>query len=246
MEISFSGKRALVTGAGRGIGKEVVKRLVSSGASVVAISRTAENLQQLKSELPSVETICVDIGDWSATKEALKDIGHIDLLVNNAAYAKLTPVVGAEVTEEDCDNHFNVNVKAIVNITQFVANRMRERGSGGSIVNVSSQAGIAALKDHLIYCASKAAVDSLTKVFALEFGPYNIRTNSVNPTVVWTDMAKAGWSDEEKKKGMLSKIPLGRFCEPSEVVDTIVYLLSDKSAMINGVVLPIDGGFLAC
>ena len=123
---------------------------------------------------------------------------------------------------------------------------MIARGSGGSIVNVSSQAGLAALKDHMVYNATKAAIDAVTKVSALEYGPYNIRVNSVNPTVVMTDMGKIGWSDPVKANDMLSKIPLHRFAEVSEVVDTIVYLLSDKASMVSGTLVPIDGGFLAC
>ena len=247
MEINFSGKRALVTGAGRGIGNQVVKRLLSAGATVVAVSKTKRLLDQLKSEHPQVEIICIDIGNWNETKEAIsKHAGPIDLLVNNAAYAKLTPVVGAAVTEQECNDHFDVNVKGIINITQIVAQGMIDRKNGGSIVNVSSQAGLVALKDHLVYCASKAAVDSLTKVFALEYGPFNIRTNAVNPTVTMTDMAKVGWSEKEKADAMLSKIPLGRFAEVPEVVDAIVYLLSDKSSMINGTLIPIDGGYTAC
>lgn len=247
MEINFSGKRALVTGSGRGIGREVVRRLVSAGATVVAVSKTQRNLDSLKEEFPGIETICIDIGNWDETKEAIsKHAGPIDLLVNNAAYAKLTPVIGCEVTEQECNDHFDVNVKGVINITQIIAKGMMDRRKGGSIVNVSSQAGLAALKDHLVYCASKAAVDSMTRVFALEYGPFNIRTNSVNPTVTMTDMAKVGWSDKAKADSMMAKIPLGRFAEVPEVVDTIIYLLSDKSSMINGTSIPIDGGFIAC
>ena len=123
---------------------------------------------------------------------------------------------------------------------------MIDRKSGGAIVNLSSQAGLAALKDHLVYGAAKAAVDGLTRNMALEYGPHNIRTNSVNPTVTWTDMAKVGWSDPAVAADMVSKIPLGRFAEPPEVVDAIMFLLSDKSSMVNGITLPIDGGFVAC
>lgn len=137
-------------------------------------------------------------------------------------------------------------MKAIINITQIVAQGMIDRKSGGAIVNMSSQAGLAALADHLVYSAAKGAVDAITRVLALEYGPYGIRTNSVNPTVTWTDMAKVGWSDPKVASDMISKIPLGRFAQPSEVVDAIMYLLSDRSSMINGITLPIDGGFVAC
>ncbi|CAG5031495.1 unnamed protein product [Parnassius apollo] len=103
----------------------------------------------------------------------------------------------------------------------------------------------AALKDHTIYSASKAGLDAVTRAMALELGPYGIRVNAVNPTVIMTAMGRIGWSDPDKAKTMLSKIPLGRFGEVSEVVDAVLYLLSDKASMINGVELPIDGGFLA-
>lgn len=102
------------------------------------------------------------------------------------------------------------------------------------------------LLDHVVYAASKAAMDMVTKVFALEFGRYNIRSNSVNPIVTMTDMGRIGWADESKANDMKSKIPLGRFAETGEVVDTILYLLSDRSSMVNGVVMPVDGGYLSC
>lgn len=197
--------------------------------------------------------MCVDLSNWDETKKALKDVGPVDLLVNNAAYAKLTPLTGAtsgesveEITENDCDDHFNINVKAVVNVTQIIAKGMIKREKGGAIVNVSSQAGIAALKDHLVYSATKGAVDAMTKVMALEYGPFKIRTNSINPTVTMTEMAKVGWSDPKIAKSMRDKIPLGKFAEVDEVVDVILYLLSDRASMINGVLLPIDGGFCAC
>lgn len=193
-----------------------------------------------------MKTVCLDISNWNETKKAIQSLGPIDLLVNNAAFAKLTPLINNEISEEDCDNHLAVNVKAVVNVTQIVASQMIQRKSGGAIVNISSQASIAALKDHLIYSATKGAIDAMTKVMALEYGPYGIRTNSINPTVTMTEMAKVGWSDPVVAEGMLSKIPLGRFAEVEDVVDVILYLLSDKASMINGVLLPIDGGFTAC
>ena len=124
--------------------------------------------------------------------------------------------------------------------------KLKAAGKPGSIVNISSQAGMVALQDHVAYCASKGAVDQITRVSALELGPFNIRCNSVNPTVVETDMGKRGWSDPAKRQWMMEKIPLRRFADVDDVVDAIVYLLSDRSAMINGVILPIDGGFTAC
>lgn len=243
MNISFQGKRILVTGAGQGIGKDLALRLSKYKAEVIALSRTSDNLNKLLVEDPKIIPVCVDLKDWNATRKAVENILPIDLLVNNAGVARLSPFLDA--TQEEFDLVFNVNVKAIMNVSQLVAKNMIKRNVGGSIVNISSQASKAALKDHAVYCSSKGAVDMLTKTMALELGPFNIRVNAVNPTVVLTEMGKLGWSDKDKASSMLSKIPLGRFAETNEVVDAIVYLLSDRSSMINGITLPVDGGFLA-
>ncbi|XP_069511418.1 L-xylulose reductase [Ambystoma mexicanum] len=243
MEITFSGKRALVTGAGKGIGRETVKALQRGGAQVIAVSRTQTDLESLALECPGIETICVDLANWDETDEALKAIGAVDLLVNNAAVAVLQPFL--EVTKDAWDRSLEVNVKAVAHVSQIVARQLIENGSQGAIVNVSSQASMCALQDHTVYCATKGAVDMLTKVMALELGPKKIRVNAVNPTVVMTDMGRLGWSNPQKAAPMKSRIPLGRFAEMDDVVNTILFLLSDKSAMIHGATLPIDGGFLA-
>ncbi|CAB1438347.1 unnamed protein product [Pleuronectes platessa] len=129
---------------------------------------------------------------------------------------------------------------------RIVARGMKARGSGGSIVNVSSQASQCAIRDLAVYCATKGALDMLTKGMALELGPHQIRVNSVNPTVVMTERGRLAWSQSEKAKTMMARVPLGRFAEVEDIVNSILFLLSDKSNMTNGVTLPVDGGFLAC
>ena len=240
----FSGKRALVTGAGKGIGRATAKALVDCGAEVVALSRTEADLVSLKADVPAITTICVDLADIASAVEAVKSLGPIHLLVNNAAAAKLEAFL--EVTEEAYDKLMTVNVKAVLFVSQVVAKGMVERGEGGSIVNISSQASICALHNHSVYCASKGALDMLSAVMGLELGAHGVRVNTVNPTVVMTDMGKVGWSDPKKAGDMLSKIPLGKFAEVEDVVNAILFLLSDKSAMINCTKLPVDGGFHAC
>ncbi|XP_054615596.1 L-xylulose reductase isoform X2 [Dunckerocampus dactyliophorus] len=227
-----------------GIGRATALALARCGAEITAVTRTQSDLDSLVQECPSIIPVCVDLADWGATAAALKNIGPIDLLVNNAAYANLQPFL--EVTPDQFDQSFNVNVKAVLHVSQIVATGMKAKGSGGSIVNVSSQASQCALKDHTVYCATKGALDMLTKVMALELGVHQIRVNSVNPTVVMTEMGRIGWSDPEKAKTMKSRIPLGRFAEVDEVVNSILFLLSDKSTMTSGASLPVDGGFLAC
>ncbi|CAL1680362.1 unnamed protein product [Lasius platythorax] len=244
MNINFEGKRILVTGAGQGIGRELALRLSKYKGEVFALSKTEKNLDSLVTADPKIQPVCVDLRDWDATRKAIQNILPIDLLVNNAGVACLTPFLDA--TPEGFDLTFDVNVKAVLNVSQVVAKSMIERKSGGSIVNISSQAGQAALKDHAVYCASKGALDMLLKTMALELGPHNIRVNAVSPTVVMTEMGKLGWSDPQKAQEMISKIPLGRFAEVDEVVDPIIYLLSDRSSMINGACLLVDGGFVAC
>ncbi|RZF46194.1 hypothetical protein LSTR_LSTR011548 [Laodelphax striatellus] len=200
MDINFNGKQFLVTGAGKGIGFSVAKRLSDAGAQVIALSRTEADLKKLKQEAPNVEPICIDVSDWTKTREIINQLPAVDGLVNNADFQKLIFY-----------RIFNINVKAIVNISQVIAKQMIEKGRAGSIVNVSSQASQAALTDHAIYGSSKAAVDMLTKVMALELGPHNIRVNAVNPTVTMTDMARVGWSEPNKAQAMRDKIPLRRF-----------------------------------
>ncbi|CAF4923041.1 unnamed protein product [Pieris macdunnoughi] len=239
----FKGKRVLVTGAGQGIGRAIAIDLWRAGAIVVALSRTRSHLESLQNEYPSITIVDVDVADWEKTRNVVESLGHFDALVNNAAVAICQPFL--ECTPDAFDLMSNVNVKSIINISQVVAKKMIENNTKGAIVNISSQASKAALKDHTIYSASKAGLDAITRAMALELGPHGIRTNAVNPTVTMTAMAQVGWSDPEKADAMLSKIPLGRFAQVSEVSDVVLYLLSDKASMINGVELPIDGGFLA-
>lgn len=243
MELGLAGRRALVTGAGKGIGRSTVVALHGAGVQVVAVSRTQADLDSLVRECPGVEPVCVDLGDWEATERALGGVGPVDLLVNNAAVAILQPFLS--ITKEAYDKSFEVNLRAVIQVSQSVARGLIARGTPGSIVNVSSQASQRALTNHSVYCSSKGALDMLTKVMALELGPHKIRVNAVNPTVVMTPMGQANWSDPQKAKAMLDRIPLGRFAEMDNVVDTILFLLSDRSSMTTGATLPVDGGFLA-
>ncbi|CAG9094790.1 unnamed protein product [Plutella xylostella] len=239
----FKGKRVLVTGGCQGIGRSIAIELWKAGANVVALSNQPAQLASLKQQYPSIDTVAVDLCDWSKTREVVSALGAFDCLVNNAGIAIIESFLDCKPAS--FDKTISVNTKAVLNISQIVSKTMIDRKIKGSIVNISSQASIAALKDHAAYCASKGAVDSLTRVMALELGPHGIRANTVNPTVVLTDMGRQVWAAPEKSRGMLDKIPLGRFGEVSEVVNAVLFLLSDDASMINGVHLPVDGGFLA-
>ncbi|KAF5277227.1 hypothetical protein FQR65_LT03933 [Abscondita terminalis] len=240
MEISFNGKTALVTGATKGIGREIAKQLVKCGADVIAVGRSDNDLESLKKEHPSIHTIKVDLKDWNATKDALKDINNVDLLVNNAAIAIVEPILN--ILENSVDESFAINLKSIINLTQIVAKGLISRNAPGSIVNISSQASFRGVHDLGVYSSTKGGVDAFTRVSAMEFGPHNIRVNSVNPTIVMTDMGRRTWSDPVKANAVRNRIPFKRFAEVNEVVDVVLFLLSEKASMVNGVSLPVDGG----
>ena len=240
--MDFEGRRALVTGAGKGIGRAIAKTLARQGASVVALSRSPEDLKSLATEI-ECETLVCDLADLAATRDAAKAAQPIDLLVNNAGTTALTPFLESEFDE--FDHLMTVNTKAPMAIAQITARDMIDRSCKGAIVNVSSTAARLGLVDHTSYCASKAALDGLTRVMAIELGGHGIRVNCVNPVVTLTPMAVKAWSDPEKSEPMLRRIPMGRFVEPEEVAETVAFLLSDAAAMVNGHSLPVDGGFLA-
>lgn len=242
MNIRFDGKRALVTGAGKGIGHEIAVLLSQLGAAVIAISRAEADLASLRQRI-GAETIAVDLADAQAAYDAATRAGRVDLLVNNAGIS--IPQSFLDTTIEAFDETMAVNVRAAFIISQVVARGMVERGQGGAIVNLSSQSSMVGLLDHTAYCASKGALDQLTRVMAVELGPHQIRVNAVNPTVTLTPMAEMAWSDPVKSGAMKARIPLGRFASPLDVAHTVAYLLSEQADMIHGAMVPVDGGFLA-
>jgi len=242
MTFRFDHQRVLVTGAGKGIGRQIAHTLALSGATVVALSRSADDLARLREEIPC-ETIACDLADADQARAAAGRAGPVDLLVNNAGISVPQPFL--ETTADAFDRTMAVNVRAALIVSQIVVRDWIARRHPGAIVNLSSQASRAALADHASYCASKGALDALTRVMALELGPHGIRVNTLNPTVTLTPMGEMAWSDPAKSAPMLAKIPLGRFARPEDIADAVAFLLSDRAAMISGTSVPVDGGFLA-
>ena len=245
MDIRLDGKRALVTGAGKGIGREIAALLARCGADVIAVSRTKQDLDSLEKEI-GCQAIVADLADArqavGSAEQALQG-GPVHCLVNNAGISIPQPLL--ETSVEAFDRTIAVNVRAVLLVTQVVARDMIRRGARGAVVNVSSQASMIGIADHAAYCASKGALDQLTRVMALELGRHQVRVNAINPTVTLTPMGEMAWGDPKKSGPMLARIPLGRFARPLHVAQVVAYLLSEQADMIHGVALPVDGGFLA-
>ncbi|CAB3396654.1 unnamed protein product [Caenorhabditis bovis] len=242
---NFAGRRILVTGASHGIGRELCLKLAKCGAHVFAMARNEAALKSLEKASENMRhKITIVVGDVTASEENLRRLIFpcfpLHALVNNAGVAENAPV--GQIAQSMFDRTFAVNVRAPIMIGQLVAKNFVDRQIAGTIVNISSVAGIRPLENHTVYCASKAALDMVTRTMAMELGSQNIRVNSVNPTVVMTDMGIANWKDPAKRRALLDKTPLNRFAEIDEVVNATLYLLSDASSMTTGTVLPVDGG----
>ncbi len=239
--MDFSGKTVLVTGAGKGIGHATAVFLADRGAAVVALSRSTADLDALKARI-GCRTRAVDLADADDARAAAEEAMPVDFLVNCAGTTELDAFVDLPV--ETFDTLMAVNCRAPMIVSQVYARDRLARGLPGAIVNVSSISSFIGFADHAAYCASKGALDGLTRAMANELGRQGIRVNAVNPVITLTPMAEKAWSDPAKSGPMLSRIPLGRFVQPEEVSSVIAYLLSDAAAMVNGVCLPVDGGFL--
>lgn len=240
--MTFAGKRALVTGAGKGIGLATARLLREKGATVVALSRTTADLDALAKEI-GCETLTVDLADLDATREAVRGCLPIDLLVNNAGITGQHAVV--DLALDDLQRIITVNTLAPFVITQEVVRDMLRRAVGGAIVNVSSMAALVGLPEHTAYCTSKGALDAMTRAMAAELGALGIRINAINPTVTLTPMGEKAWAEPERRARRLSRIPLGRFAKPEDMAEVIAFLLSDAAGMVHGLSMPVDGGFRA-
>jgi L-xylulose reductase len=239
--MDFSNRRVVVTGAGKGIGRATAVMLAKRGAKVTALSRSAADLEELKNEIGCI-AIAVDLADPHATRVAALQALPADFLINCAGTTELEPFLDLKV--ENFDLLYAVNARAPMIVSQEYARDMVKNGRKGAIVNVSSVAAFVGIPDHAAYCASKSGLDGLTRVMAKELAPKGIRVNGVHPTVTLTPMAIKAWSDPEKASGMLNRIPVGRFADPGDIAEVILFLLSDEAAMVNGLSMPVDGGYM--
>ncbi|XP_033725159.1 L-xylulose reductase-like, partial [Pecten maximus] len=238
---ALAGKKAIVTGAGRGIGQAIAHVLYKEGAQLTTVSKTKENLEILQKELPGIETICVNLRDWDSTRRSLGNLPPFDILVNNAGFGLLGKFV--DIQREATDNMIDVNIKGMINVTQIITSGMIAEGKGGAIVNISSIASHRSLRDHTVYAATKAAIDAVTRNLAKELAPHKIRVNSVNPSYVSTDMTKQIPEAAVEKLRLLT--PTRKLLTSQEVAEAVLFLLDGSASSINGVNLLLDGGYTA-
>jgi len=242
LEVTLKGKKVLVTGGANGIGRALCLRLHAQGAKVIAMDVNQELLTSLEKECPGTVTVCVDLGDWDATRKAVTGVGPVNALVNNTGINIAETFLN--VTPANYDKVMNINLKAYINVAQVVANGMIAEKTGGSIVNIASLASKTATLPSPAYNLSKAGVEMLTKSMAVELGQHKIRVNAVSPIFVLTDICRktltAGFVDK-----FIHRVPMGRIAEMDEIVNSILFMLSDAAPMVNGHNLVIDGGFTA-
>jgi L-xylulose reductase len=239
---SFNGRRILVTGASGGIGGATVRRLVADGAEVIASGRSEEQLAALASETGAT-ALAFDLTSEESVRAALEGLDLWGVVNCGGFGGEIASPINTDI--DVFDKVISVNARGSLLVIKYAAATMVRLGQGGSIVNVSSQASLAALVGHISYGSSKAALDNITRVSALELGVHNIRVNSVNPTVVMTPMSAWYWGRPDIEGPFLEQMPLHRWATEEEIAAPIAFLLSDDASMISGVSLPIDGGYTA-
>ena len=242
LTVSLAGRVAVVTGGASGIGASITRAFVESGArtGVVDLKAGAEPAAGPDGLCTPFSCDISDAASVAATVTAiLEEYGRVDVLVNNAGISILGPA--EEFPASAWDKVLAVNVRGTFLMSQAIGHHMLSMG-GGKIINIASQAATVALKDHVAYCASKAAVLGLTRVLACEWADRGVTVNAVSPTIVMTEMGKKVWGGK-KGDAMKALIPTGRFAEPEEVAAAVLFLASDSADMINGANIAIDGGY---
>ncbi len=235
-------KTALITGAGRGIGRACAAAFAEAGAKVIAVARTEDDLQSLSAEYPeSIETWVNDVTEVSFY-ERVEGLESLDVLINNAGTNRPQPFIDVDI--ESLNSVVDLNVRAMFQTAQSAA-RVMIRNEYGSIINMSSQMGHIGSPNRSVYCMTKHAVEGLTKAMAVELAPKGVRVNALAPTFIETELTLSMLDDPDFKEFVQRMIPLGKVGQPNDVAVAALYLASDASAMVTGHSLRIDGGWTA-
>ncbi len=243
----LDGQKALVTGGGRGIGLAAATALAEAGAIPLLAARTESEVyaasEALKARGLLAGSAVLDVTDRKAVEQLVDNEGPFQILVNNAGLARHAPFVDA--TEDEYDSVMEINVKAAFFVAQAVSWGLMSADLPGSIINISSQMGHVGGPKRTVYCASKHAIEGMTKAMAWELGPYNIRVNTLCPTFIETELTAPFLKDDTFREFVESKIAFGRVGQVEEIMGSIVFLASNASSLITGSSLMVDGGWTA-
>ncbi|MDB6169381.1 MAG: short-chain dehydrogenase/reductase [Verrucomicrobia bacterium] len=243
----LDGRKALVTGAGRGLGMAAAVALAEAGADVTLVARTAAEIEGVAAALRSrglkAGAQTLDVTDFDAVREFVARHGPFRILVNNAGTNR--PALLLETPDRDIDEVLNLNVNAAMVMAREVARGLKSAGLPGSIIQVSSQMGHVGGPKRAVYCASKHALEGMTKALAWEWGPDGIRVNSICPTFIRTALTRTQFNDPQFRDWVLAKIALGRLGELADIMGPVVFLAGDAAALVTGSALMVDGGWTA-
>ncbi|HAD87091.1 MAG TPA: 3-oxoacyl-ACP reductase [Rhodospirillaceae bacterium] len=243
----LDGRKALVTGAGRGIGLGAATALADAGAEVTLCARSADQIEAaaeaIRARGQKAEALVLDVTDTSKMRAAIAEKGPFQILFNNAGGNRPQDLL--EITEEDYDAIMDLNVRAALFVAQAVVKGLTEANLPGSIINVSSQMGLVGGPKRTVYCATKHAIEGASKAMAWELGPKGIRVNTICPTFIETPMTEGMLEDADFVDFVTSKIALGRIGQVEDLMGAVVFLASDASSLMTGSSLVVDGGWTA-
>ena len=247
-KINLKNKYALVTGAGKGLGRACSIALAEAGATIIALSRTQSDLDKLENEIKKIKgkviKVNCDVMNFKELKEKLDKIKIIDILVNNAGTNIPEPF--EKIKQENMNYLVDLNLKAAFNVAQLVVkNMLKNKKRGGSIINMSSQLGHVGMAGRNVYNMTKFGIEGLTKGMGVELAKYNIRVNTVAPTFVATPMVRKFFKNKEFKKLALSNIPMGKLATESDIATSVCFLASSASSMVTATSILVDGGWTA-